>query len=334
MTRYFNFREDIIYVLWFCTSALAQRTATHALRPFVLVVSRSLPAHALRLSIILQYIAQPRRRLLRQGSVRVRLPIELILRKRELRTVVPSCPGVLHLGPHRVVRLIPGTTILILDHLIDLVEVWVLLVASLPRPEHFVLRERLPLIVYFFFDLLTILEFIFQNTLLENTGLVWVLVGLIWLEEFVVSLLPVRVDVVRWAGHLLNPRVSLHLGQVLLGLGTRRGLLSQLCLIQSAATAMVTALDILASESLEGIGIPKQLLALLQDGGRTDDGVAQENLRALGARLQLAGRVVRRRLRRHRALHSAVALRVGAVEDRPLRRLRCVRALRWLLCYW
>ena len=107
-------------------------------------------------------------------------------------------------------------------------------------------------------------------------------------------------------------------------------------IIERTAAAVIPAPRILASHALEdrarGVRISKQLLALFQDGSWTDDGVTQQNLRALGARLQRVGAVVGRRLLRGRALRCAVAMRTDPIE---LRRLwgRChVRALRRLLC--
>ena len=96
------------------------------------------PARQLHLPGILQDAVKPRRWLLRQASMRG-LPVELLLREGNLRTVVPRCPDLFHLLLHRYERLALLRTLLGLDHLIYLVEVWVLLIASLPWLEHFIL---------------------------------------------------------------------------------------------------------------------------------------------------------------------------------------------------
>lgn len=136
MTRYGDLGEDVFRFRWLYLIALVLWAAAHTLRSLVLALGSSLPGRQLHLFGILQYITQRRRRLLRQGGVRRWLPVELLLRERDL-AAVPCGPA--RVVPRRNERLLLLSIVLVLDHLVYLVEVWVLLLAPLPWLEHFVL---------------------------------------------------------------------------------------------------------------------------------------------------------------------------------------------------
>jgi hypothetical protein len=215
--------------------------------------------------------------------------------------------------------------------LVDLVKVWILLVGTSAWLEHLILGEWLPASLHFLFNLLQALEFLPQRVLSKNAGLVWMLIGLIWLEKCCDVVLSVRMNVA-WRGvRLLDLGTWVSLGRlrvflevhVLLGLVACGEPISELLLMaKRTAAAMIAALDVLAGDAVERladcIGAPEQLPALLQDRGWAHNGVAEEHFRALGALLKLVGWVVGRSCLRCRALQLAWSLREVALEHRPL----------------
>lgn len=180
------------------------------------VLSGSLSARQLHLSAMLQHTIQLRRWFLRHGSVGRRLPVELLLGERYLRAIETRRPESVSWVPRRNEHLLRRRIVLVLDHLVDLVEVWVLRMAALPWLEHLVLGQWLTCLVDLLFDLLETLELLPHISLLDDTSVAWLLVCLIWLEECRDVVLSVRVDVVRGQTLRLQKPGGLRVSQRLL----------------------------------------------------------------------------------------------------------------------
>lgn len=136
----------------------------------------------------------------------------------------------------------------------------ILLVGTSAWLEHLILGEWLPASLHFLFNLLQALEVLPQRVLSNIAGLVWMLIGLIWLKECCDVVFSVRMNVA-WRGvRLLDLGSLVSLGRlrvflevhVLLGLVACGDPISELLLVaEETAAAMIAALDVLTGDAVE-----------------------------------------------------------------------------------